>query len=1080
MLFALSSPRALRALWLVAALLLVAASTRAQLDLPRASAPASRPASAEGTPPASAPTRPPARPADPLEGLNRFERELRSAGAAAALGLPSTKAPQTAAEGGELALPPSATGPAASAGAPAAPAPPPTERSAAEAVLARLPQRSASASAIEHAALELSKHGETGLAVAREAVAKASGPALQCAARCLALAAQPADLAALRARLLATSAADDALALHALLESLAPAVRDGPTCAALLDHPASAMRLRASRALASIAASGAAVDALLPALEASLASSRSDTRLRALEAVAALRDARARALLVRCLGDARAEVALRAARSLAESGAVESDDELRALALPSGPTDARSRRTAAYALLALDARAQLGAQGALRAEDVEPLLVRLRSGDALERGSAAIALAGAGVVLAPVEEANWYDREVPHELVRILAGLEFHPDFSSLWPLAAQRMELLSGERLGRDGPAWREWWMQNRDGFRARRAVMHVEAADAAQLQLALRAPGDGLFVRLAGRAAPTLEDGLEEIVLSDEQAAQLHALLLESGAFDARRAPGVREVRSGFARVLELRLGPQSKVFGFGAPAEPWFEQLVAHVQQRAREGAWQRLSGAPNGPTRRAFCERERAFWESDASPAERERRELELALERARAGGAALGEPELERWLTRSRVAGFARAEDADAWLELLEREETFGPRAQALVELALAASRSAGGEQPLSLERARALSSALLRRFGEAAGGAAAEIVAAAPIELALELAQSPDPLARGSSVRALGACRSADCVRALSQLLSDRDEGVEARALAAIATEELPNYADALYARAEYGRPLVRPAALRAVGHLKSPRARALLLAGLASTEARLQSAALEGLGALGAADLAPTILVQLARGPASPVYESARGALIELGEGAHEELLRAAQSSTHPARRESALLLARQAQPAVASTLLALSLASPQDAPLAFELRVLSGRDLASEEAWWSWWDSVDPKDALSWFTSGVRAAGLSAPPESSLRGSGTLEGALALTELLDCGQPHVAERARRELERLLGEPLSGAPAFGPEFDAWRAQLRERARAHYASSGSDARSAAPVQGTPVAPREPASDQEGA
>jgi HEAT repeat protein len=1061
--FDLPSPRALRALWLAAAFALAVSNTRAQLDLPRTQAPASRPAASgaqgrpdrEPSPAASAPALPAARGEDLLsDSFDRFERELRTAGAAAALGLPPVRAPESAAASGELLLPSASPAPA-SGTAPAAVIQA-SERENAEAVLARVAQRGASASAIEHAALELLGHGAHGLSVAREALADARGPVLQCAARCLALGAQPQDLAALRARLMSTSAPDDALALHALIEALAPGVLDGPTCAALLDHPASAMRLRASRALASIAASGAAAHELLPALEASLASNRSDTRLRALEAVAGFRDEHARALLVRCLGDARAEVALRAARSLAERDSSTSDEQLRALALPSGPYDPRARRVAAYALLALDARAQLGAQVALRSEDLGTVLARLRSGDALERGTAAIALASAGIVLAPVEEASWYDREVPHELVRILAGLEFHPDFSSLWPLAAQRMELLSGERFGHDGPAWRDWWVQNRDGFRARRAVVHATPADAPQLQLALRAPGEALFVRLTGRAAATVEDGLEEIVLSDEQAAQLYALLLECGAFEAQRAPGVREVRSGFARVLELRLGQQSKVFGFGTPAEDWFERLVAHVHERAREGAWQRLSGAPSGALRRSFCERERAFWESDASPAERERREFELVLERARASAAGMDERELERWLTRSRAAGFARAQDADVWLELLEREEVFGARAQLLVELALAAARSEGGEAPLALDRARALSSALLRRFGEAAGGAAAEIVAAAPIALALELAQSVDPLARGSAVRALGACREAECVRALGQLLSDRDEGVEARALASIALDELPNYADAIYARAEYGRPLVRPAAVRAVGHLQSARARALLLSALASSDPRLQSSALEGLGALGATDLVPAILVQLARGPASPVYEAARGALFALGEGAHEELLRAAQSSTHPARRESALLLARQAQPAVASTLLALALGAPQDASLAYELRVLCGRDLASEEAWWAWWDAADQKDALSWFTSGLRAAGLPAPAEGALRGGGTLAGALALTDVLDCGQPHLAERARRELERLLGEALGPAPALGPELDAWRMHVRERARLRYASTRSE------------------------
>ena len=278
-----------------------------------------------------------------------------------------------------------------------------------------------------------------------------------------------------------------------------------------------------------------------------------------------------------------------------------------------------------------------------------------------------------------------------------------------------------------------------------------------------------------------------------------------------------------------------------------------------------------------------------------------------------------------------------------------------------------------------------------------------------------------------------------------------------------------------LLVRARVGEGELRTAALEAVGRLGGEGAFDALLVGLAEREApAVNLAAARGLVELADPRSAPLFVSILAQGAEHPAFGAARAGLQRLGPAAEDALLRVVHTSGHRAQREAALILAGNGVPEVASTLMALLTERPDDARVASELAVLTGVDLRERPdpalAWWEWWDGVVRDDSLAWFVAGAERAGVRAPEAGSLAGAGTRAGALWLHGLLEHPAPHLAERARRELERLLNapfeaetepaaqderpadsaRPVGATPAPGPERREWLAGLRERIDARY------------------------------
>ena len=62
------------------------------------------------------------------------------------------------------------------------------------------------------------------------------------------------------------------------------------------------------------------------------------------------------------------------------------------------------------------------------------------------------------------------------------------------------------------------------------------------------------------------------------------------------------------------------------------------------------------------------------------------------------------------------------------------------------------------------------------------------------------------------------------------------------------------------------------------------------------------------------------------------------------------------------------------------------------------------------------------------------MKVEGVTAPPPSALKGSGTLEGQRFLVDVLERDEGHLVERARRELSRMLGRDVERLPPPGIE----------------------------------------------
>jgi HEAT repeat protein len=247
-------------------------------------------------------------------------------------------------------------------------------------------------------------------------------------------------------------------------------------------------------------------------------------------------------------------------------------------------------------------------------------------------------------------------------------------------------------------------------------------------------------------------------------------------------------------------------------------------------------------------------------------------------------------------------------------------------------------------------------------------------------------------------------------------------------------------------------------AALRAVGRLGGEGALDALMRGLAEGELSVQNAAAEGLGDLADPESISLLTSMLSRGRSSAFFEPARRGLLKLGPEAHSEVLRLTLTGVKETRREAALLLAEQSVPAAASTLISILTDRPSDARVAAELAVLSGRDLRSApdpaQAWWEWWDAVVHDDALAWFRGACEREGLGTMPAAALAGPGTQEGATFLIGVMRRGAPHLVERARRELGRLLGADVGALPPVGALRNERLEELTELATRHFTDDG--------------------------
>jgi hypothetical protein len=901
--------------------------------------------------------------------------------------------------------------------------------------------------------------GEPGLRAARAGLGLDEPAALVTAARTLAQAGGEAEHELLRARLFEPLPRDASAILLRALRQSAPSFFGAAELVALLDHQTAAMRAAAGRELErSVRAAEELGDDqradLAAALSKALASRRTETRARTLELLVDFDPNAAQAVLLAHLEDPTPRVALRAAQLCARLPGEDLQNALieRAFATPA------LFRDQAYALLALMEIEDRSGRALVSAERVPMLLANLAEKDPLASGVAACALAGVGfrgtvTPEASEGEANWFDLRVPHRLVGEVSAANFHQDIGSVSEAARRRLQLISGVDHGADGPAWRGWWIEAAKGFQSRRAVLRSEPADAPRLEVKLQSvelPGGAVWL-LGPEARFDAGEARAVRCLTAERAASLMEALRAEGLFSAQRLP-IGTLTGFESEELEIRIGPQVKRFAFEADAAPdWYRSAQRLVEAELEQQRWQAFIDPQRFPDARAFFAAEASWWQEPRDQAERARRLCELCLAalpslRGSARDSYLNE--LERLSAAAEPgAGPLGQADFETLLKGLEDELNAGRRVEQLTRLALdSLGTPAAGSDQAPLEGARRLLTTLWTLYGEPALPVATELVQRVGLALARELVFEPQARLRALAGPPLAQVRDGEDVGLFRLLLSDADFGVQAAAVRAAGEAGRGDLREEVAMRARLGANEVRCAALEALGNLGGGDSLEVMIAGLSSPEGAVQAAAVSGLAQLGDPQSLPILSSILDRGTQSPLYAKAVEGLVALGPSAHGELLRLAEDVGSPGRRGGALILARASVGQSASALIDLLTANPRDRELLDELAFLTVVDLRSEldpaEAYFQWLEGQESADAFEWLRAAQERAGLVPTPAGGLDRGGSRAGAFSLWRGLGSVDAVLAERSRRELERLLGETLAPLPPRGMARDLWRQSL--------------------------------------
>lgn len=972
-------------------------------------------------------------------------------------------------EDGGLQLPPGSpagTAPASPASPEAAPTPmtglPAGRADAAAFILAELRRiEDLRHPLIDSASQSLSSLGVEGLEAARRGLTEEKPATILACAKVLLVSPEAADRELVRRRLRSKLPASVGGPLLDAFATLDPVAASPSVLAGLLDHPLVGVRAAVSRRLEAkgVADPATAADPQwVQSLRALMRSTRIDTRLRALELLAASSPSEIVEDLLACLRDPAANVAGRAAVLLAARDEEALVGELRRRAFDQ-PWILREN---AYAVLALIEREDSRVSECLDERHVDVLREGMRASDPFVAGTCAAALAGIGFRSPTLESLDWLDRDVPERLVRCVGGVEFHNDFSSLQRTAARRLNLISGQAFGSDGPSWMKWWSENRGTFLARRAVIEAKPEWAASLRVEWRDTRAGLDGwRLLGPTArqelhnPADPESVEVLRISERQARDLFLSLEEHGVFGSQRLPGVRGASSLTGRSLDVAIAGRGKSFRFaGSASEPWFDKLESALSALRDRNRWQRYPSPRRHATSEDLWFEQAQWWDETQDESARALRMKALVLEalparalERREGGLA----ELARVYANPELV---EADDFATLLALLRDEPFFSPRAETVLGLCLAhlgpqspnpteGSRG-GGEADV---RAEHVISVALERFGERASDALARVLPAAGPAAIRHSARDPRPVLRAVCVKPLIALGDIGDLETALGLLNDPSPSVQIAAVVGLGEAGIEAARAELLQRARIGEdPTLRAAAIGAVANLGGEGAMDVMVLGLASPSAAIKVASARGLARLGDPACAPLLVSLLGQGRGSDLFEAARQGLLALGDGATNDLLRAIHTPGHRARREGSLLLAQQGVPQVVPILLALLTETPNDSWVASELAILTCVDHRSAgdpaTVWWDWWDGVVHDDSRAWLCAALERLGEKAPPPAELAPPGSRAGLRFLTHVLRRSEAHLVERARREIGRLLGRDLGPLPMPGEARDAWLAAL--------------------------------------
>lgn len=821
----------------------------------------------------------------------------------------------------------------------------------------------------------------------------------------------------------------------------------------LLAHPQSPVRSTAARALHNGKANP--TSEWLPYLQPALSSRSGDSRLRAVELLAQIEGRAALAVLMEHLDDPRAKVVRRVAGVLARS----EDSQVEADLLERAFGERWIVRSNACALLALIEREDRNFEPILHGDHAPALLRGLVSSEPLVSGVCAAALAGLGFRDPSAETPSWLTREVPQRLVSIVAGFRFFDDHEAIAPVALRRLRQITGQPFGANGPIWAEWWLDNETSFTPSRAVLAATLEDADRLAISWSDPARGLGFRLQGArfvANTGANVGLERFYLDSVQAAELYLRLEEEGVFGAGCLPGPRGSQLGRSRSLVIDLGGTTKSFRYGGTStDPWFERVATAVESLRDRNRWQRFPHPDQHGSQLGLVQARGAWWSEHTDPSERGRAMAELVL--AWMGATPLtqrdlGVLELEKLYADADLQ-VARQADFSPLLARVREETFFADRALRLVGLALqAANLNSGDAAPnqISMDLGRELIAVLYEQYEVDAAVAIADVLERLGSAAVLRAASDGRPLLRALAASLLSENPNLAETEALVSLLDDADPDVEIAAVQACGRGKVMAALEPLMLRAQIGEPVVRRVALEAIGRLGGDAAQAVLLTTLTEPDGNFRVDAARGLARLRDPRVASVLVGLLREGRRSEIFAAARSGLLDLGPEAHDQLYKAMRSSEPEVRREAALLLARQMEPAAASSLVRILTEDPTDRHVAAELAILSCVDYrranAPQDLWWVWWDGVKHDESLPWFLAAMEVRGLPAPqPMAEHFGEQLSRDAwLYLSEALRQEEPWLVERARREIERRSNTSVGQVPTGHADREAWIGALIE------------------------------------
>ena len=911
-------------------------------------------------------------------------------------------------------------------------------------------QDDVSASIVEKAVESLLGLGDEGLVAARIVLHDEVPAVVVAAGRVLVRAGYAEDAERVVARLRARTPGRSGVLLLEELAERNPVSASPALLIELLGHENKPLRSASMRLLR-----GHVTREELPAIKDVLTSKRTDTRAYALELLEEVDDPEVLDILLEHLDDHSSKVAEGVIETLAGFPGERVELEL----LARGLSSRYILRENAYALLAILEREDANLRPILDDRHVETLLAGLRSSDVFVAGTCAAALAGVGFRSERPFDTPWLDREVTGRMVAAISGRQYHSDFAPMQSRVLRRLRLLTGVDFGTDGPRWAQWWVDARSGFYANRAYLKLAEGGESRLEVHFRGSGRAAAAfSLLGAEADSLDawqraGAGERLYLTERECRDLLGLLEREGVLGPDRAPGVRGSRGLGQREVEVVLDGRGKVFLFGAGrSEPWFEKIAGALADLRQRNRWQRFPNTLIHDTPREFWATESGWWAGEHDQQERGLRMKELVFASIKQQppsrrNLALGELE-----DVYEIDGVAQAGDFAFLLDLLRDEGFYAQRAERLVDLALVAAAqedgaAAGGE--IAPELGAQLIDLLLARFERTALPAMGRIARSCGDAYVRELARGERPILRAVAAAELAHEPDEADVALLSELLEDTEVVVEAAAVASLGRARVESARTELLLRARLADPLVRAAALRAVGELGGDYVLEALVLGVTDPSPEVKRGAAQGLAALGDPQSAPLLISLLRQGRESEVYVTARDGLLALGSEAEADLLRVVGSPAHQARRECALLLAAMGSADVVPALIQMLTVEPGDEEVAFELAVLSCFDARESEdpaaRWRSWYEGVTHDDSLAWLLAAMERRGIPASMTASFDGGpGSREGALSLLEVLGGEERFLVERARRELSRMFGADLGDLPTSDIERTSWLAALRE------------------------------------